>query len=147
MSTVTRETLVIGGVAFEGVTTDRRAGGIDFRRVLAELLHLGVDLSRPVKHLITDTTVECAYADGTSHALARWSCESFDPEALRVFVGAALRRAPVHAADQIIAALNDGKADVDDNPQANWVSVAAEGYKVAAIHRRLLIPTWPDDVD
>lgn len=68
----------------------------------------------------------------------------FDPERLRPFVGRALETLNDEQAQQLLAAINDGRTTIVDAPDDDRVGVVVDGFKLAAVHRSLLVDDWPE---
>lgn len=67
----------------------------------------------------------------------------FDRDRLRPYAAKALEGWPTAQADQLLAAINNGGAEVLCPPDDDFVYVNVEGVRFMAVHRSNLVDGWP----
>jgi hypothetical protein len=71
-----------------------------------------------------------------------------DPDLMRQAAGAALDQVAadggVGLADQLAAALNEGKIEIIAPPDGEWIRCHVDGFKLFACHRSCVVPGWVD---
>lgn len=79
----------------------------------------------------------------------RYRLRASDPELLRKTAAATLSTLPVGMADQCVAAINEGRFEVIEPPDDDYVYchifLGEEPFKFFAAHRRCVIVGWPEE--
>jgi len=126
---------------------ERHEGGVDWRRVLVEADQAGIERRPGIKFRRTDSSIEI-HDDviGVVGTIPLYRVLSFDPDALIPMTQATVNdptKFTALEARYIVREINAERAEVTDEPDSDYVLVSAAGYKLCAIHRRCLIPSWP----
>jgi hypothetical protein len=132
-------------LTFENVEIERFDGGIDWRRVIYEVAKDAFPRTS-VKYQRLDDVVVAIDADlGEVARVPIWRVACFDDDRLYQFICAAV--GGLEDPDEVIADLEVYPADVIDDVDSDWVLVHVNGFRLAAVHRGLLVEGWPHDDD
>lgn len=139
---------------FHNAPVERHTGGVDYRRVAVETVRDGLRPTSTMRFVRDDHrhAIVIYDANGTElRSIPMHRVASFDSDDLRPFVGQALAALPDDLAKAALVEVNAHRSHIEDNPERDWVTVAVtvEGERIglAKIHRRSLVPGWPDPVD
>jgi len=130
---------------FDGIVVERADGGVDWRRVLYEISRTALPRTSLTYKRLDDAVVAIDDDLGEVARVPLWRVACFDDNRLTPYIHDTLNQIPNR--EEIVATLAVCGADVIDDPDSNHVFVHANGFKLTAVHRGLLVEGWPMDDD